>query len=143
MTRLLFVIILSLPKALFAQNNTSKSESPNKVEDAAKAPQPQKFEPITLFFVMLIKGPNRNHDSLTAAKIQEGHMANITKLANSGKLITAGPFMEDANWRGIFILRCDTKEEAEELVKTDPAVVSGRLTYEVHPWMTGKNCLFK
>jgi uncharacterized protein YciI len=70
-------------------------------------------------------------------------MANITKLANSGKLIVAGPFMEDANWRGIFILNRATKEEAEALVKTDPAIVSGRLTYEVHPWMTGKNCLFK
>ncbi len=33
---------------------------------------------------------------------------------------------------------CDTREEPEALVKTDPAIVAGRLTYEVHPWMTGE-----
>jgi uncharacterized protein YciI len=143
MIKLLPVIILLLPLTLFAQNSTSTSGPVNKTERTVKATQPEKFEPINLFFVMLMKGSNRNHDSLTAAKIQEGHMANITKLANSGKLITAGPFMDNANWRGIFILKCDTKEEAEALVKTDPAVISGRLSYEVHPWMTGKNCLFK
>ncbi len=143
MKKLLPVIVLLLPLALFAQSNVLKSEPVRKTEGATKPIQQEKFEPINLFFVMLIKGPNRTHDSLTAAKIQEGHMANITKLANSGKLIVAGPFMEDANWRGIFILKCATKEEAEALVKTDPAIVSGRLTYEVQPWMTGKNCLFK
>jgi uncharacterized protein YciI len=51
--------------------------------------------------------------------------------------------MEDVNWRGIFILKYDTQEEAEALVKTDPAVAAGRLSYEIHPWLTGKNCLFK
>ncbi len=29
------------------------------------------------FFVMLLKGNNRTHDSATSANIQEGHMANI------------------------------------------------------------------
>ena len=32
------------------------------------------------WFVMLTKGNNRTQDSVTAAKIQEGHMANITRL---------------------------------------------------------------
>ncbi len=53
------------------------------------------------WFVMLTKGNNRNHDSLTAAKIQEGHMANITAMANSHKLLVAGPFGDDTQWRGI------------------------------------------
>lgn len=143
MKRLLPVIVLMLPLALFAQNNVLKSKPVSKNEGGAKFLQSEKFEPINLFFVMLLKGPNRNYDSLTAEKIQEEHLANITKLTGSGKLIVAGPFMEDENWRGIFILKCDTKEEAEALVKTDPAIVAGRLTYELHPWMTGKNCLFK
>ncbi len=32
------------------------------------------------WFVMLTKGNNRIQDSVSAAKIQEGHMANITRL---------------------------------------------------------------
>lgn len=92
---------------------------------------------------MLVKGNNRTQDSTTAAKLQEGHLANINKMVAAGKLLVSGPFLEDANWRGIFILKCDTKDEAENLVKEDPAVIAGRLAYEIHPWMTGKNCLFK
>jgi uncharacterized protein len=142
MKKLLLAIFFFAPFALFAQKK-SKHKQETKTEEPAKSTGEDKFEPISLFFVMLIKGPNRNQDSATAEKIQEGHMANITKLSKSGKLLVAGPFMEDLNWRGIFILKCDTQEEAEKLIKTDPAVISGRLTYEIHSWMTGKNCLFK
>jgi uncharacterized protein YciI len=88
------------------------------------------------FFVMLTTGSNRTHDSATAAKIQEGHMANINRLYYDGKLKVAGPFGDDGNWRGIFIFDCKTKEEVEALLKTDPAIASGRLAYEVHPWWT-------
>jgi uncharacterized protein YciI len=55
------------------------------------------------WFVMLKNGPNRNHDSATAAKIQEGHIANINRLHNEGKLKFTGPLGDDGNWRGIFI----------------------------------------
>jgi len=101
------------------------------------------YEMKQYFFVMLSKGANRTQDSVTAAKIQEGHMANIQKLADIGKLIVAGPFGDDGNWRGIFIFDCKTKEEVESLIKTDPAVASGRLAYEIHPWWTAKNAVFK
>jgi uncharacterized protein len=142
MKNLLFALLFFTPFTLLAQKK-SKTKHETKTEESAKSNAQEKFEPISLFFVMLVKGPNRDQDSLTAEKIQEGHMANITKLSKSGKLLVAGPFMEDLNWRGIFILKCDTQDEAEKLIKTDPAIISGRLTYEIHPWMTGKNCLFK
>ena len=32
------------------------------------------------WYVMLTKGNNQTQDSVSAAKIQEGHMANITRL---------------------------------------------------------------
>jgi uncharacterized protein YciI len=95
------------------------------------------------FFVMLSKGSNHNQDSVTSAKIQEGHLANIRRLAGLGKLLIAGPFGDNTNWAGIFIFDCATKEEVESLLKTDPAVAAGRLIYDIHPWWTGKNCLFK
>lgn len=88
------------------------------------------------WFVMLVKGNNRTQDSATVAKLQQGHMANITRLYNEGKIKVAGPFGDDTNWRGIFIFDCNTKEEVEQLLQTDPAISSGRLSYEIHPWWT-------
>ena len=62
------------------------------------------------WFVMLTKGNNRTQDAVTAVKIQEGHMANINRLYNDGKIKVAGSFGEKGNWRGIFIFDCALKE---------------------------------
>jgi uncharacterized protein len=88
------------------------------------------------WFVMLTAGNNRTQDSATAAKIQQGHMANINRLYNEGKLKVAGPFGDEGKWIGIFIFDCETKAEVEKLLNTDPAVAGGRLAYEIHPWWT-------
>lgn len=34
------------------------------------------------WFVMLLKGPDRSHDSTTAAKIQAGHMSHMQAMAD-------------------------------------------------------------
>ena len=88
------------------------------------------------WFVMLMKGPNRSQDSTTAAKIQAGHMNHMQVMANKGILKVAGPFGEEGDWRGIFILDCPTKEEAIEWLKKDPAIQAGRLAYEIKMWYT-------
>ena len=95
------------------------------------------------YFVMLLKGTNRTQDSVTATKLQEGHMANINRLYNEGKLKVAGPFGDDGNWRGIFIFDCETAEEVKKLLDTDPAISAGRLGYEIHPWYTAAMGSFK
>ena len=88
------------------------------------------------WFVMLLKGPNRNQDSATAIKIQEGHMANINRLYYDGKIKVAGPFGDNGSWLGIFIFDSPTKEDVEKDLKTDPAISSGRLSYDIRPWYT-------
>ena len=95
------------------------------------------------FFVMLTRGPNAaSIDSLERAKIQAGHLANIHKMAEAGKLNIAGPFGDDGSWRGIFIFNVQSEEEVKELLKNDPAIQSGRLSYEIHPWWSEKGaCL--
>lgn len=93
-----------------------------------------KYEMKRYFFVMLTKGPNRSQDSVTVQKLQEGHMANISKMAEMKKLAIAGPFLDEGLWRGIFILNVETAEEAKQLIDNDPAVKAGRLNYEIHPW---------
>ena len=88
------------------------------------------------WFVMLMKGENRNHDSLTAVNLQKGHMDNISKLYYDGKLKVAGPFGDNGDWRGIFIFDAETREEVDSLLKTDPAIAAGRLKYDIRPWYT-------
>ena len=88
------------------------------------------------WFVMLMKGENRNHDSLTAANLQKGHMDNISRLYYDGKLKVAGPFGDNGDWRGIFIFDAETREEVDSLLKTDPAIAAGRLKYDIRPWYT-------
>src|SRR3989337_1082004 len=63
------------------------------------------------WLVLLKRGPNRTQDSLSAAKIQAGHMANINRLANEGKIIMAGPIGYDGDLRGIFIMNCKDSSE--------------------------------
>jgi uncharacterized protein YciI len=70
--------------------------------------------------------------------LQAGHMANINRLAREGKLLVAGPFMDDGDWRGILIFKCASLEEAQALAATDPAVQAGRLKVEIRPWLTMK-----
>lgn len=90
----------------------------------------------TYYMVFLKKGPKRDHDSATAAKIQAGHMANMDKLAKEGKLAIAGPFLDDTDLRGICIFTADNAEDVAKWVETDPAIIAGRLIYEIHPWMS-------
>lgn len=79
-------------------------------------------------------GPNRDQDSTTAANLQRAHMDNIGRLADEGKLVLAGPFMDDGEMRGIYIFNVKTVQEARALTKTDPAIQAGRLVMELHPW---------
>lgn len=110
---------------------------------AFKPEEEKKWEMKQYYFVMLSKGSNRGQDSATAAKLQEGHMANINSMAEAGKLCIAGPFGDDGNWRGIFILNVKTQEEAKALLEKDPAIAAGRLKYEMHPWWGGVGSALK
>lgn len=117
LTLVVIVIVLSGIPAL----------SQNKQEPAAG-------EMKQYFFVMLKKGPNRGQDSVTTMKLQEGHMANIGRMAKEGKLVIAGPFGDNGDWRGIFIFDMKTMDEVKKEVDQDPAIQAGRLSYEIHPW---------
>ena len=79
-------------------------------------------------------GPNRDQGEEEAQTIQLAHRANISRLADEGKLSVAGPFMDDGEIRGIFIFNVTTIEEAKALTESDPAIKAGRLVMELHPW---------
>lgn len=82
----------------------------------------------------LKKGPNRPTDSTERANLQAAHMKNIGRLADDGKLIVAGPFLDNQEIRGIYIFNVSSVEEAKLLTETDPAIKAGSLVMELHPW---------
>lgn len=82
----------------------------------------------------LKSGPNRDHDPETAAQLQRAHLDNITRMAEEGTLVAAGPFLDKGEYRGIYIFNVTTIEEAKALTETDPAIQAGRLVMELHPW---------
>jgi uncharacterized protein YciI len=90
------------------------------------------------WMVFLLRGTNRNQDSATAANIQAGHIANIERLHREGKIVMAGPMGSNKDLRGIFIMDAKDSAEAASLVNTDPAIIAGRLRFELHPWWCAK-----
>ncbi|MBR9923346.1 MAG: hypothetical protein GYB31_21140 [Bacteroidetes bacterium] len=88
----------------------------------------------TYVMAFLKAGPNRSQDSLEAARLQKAHLQNISRMAESGDLVIAGPFMDEGDVRGIYIFDVPTVEEAEALTNTDPAIQAGRLEMELRPW---------
>ena len=67
-----------------------------------------------------------------SAKLMEGHMANINKLANEGKLLAAGPFDGGG---GIFILNTISNDEANSWLSADPGVQAKRWNIELIPYL--------
>jgi uncharacterized protein YciI len=49
------------------------------------------------------------------------------------RLILAGPVPIEPGTFGILIVRANGVEEAEELLKGDPAVSSGTMAFEIYP----------
>lgn len=88
----------------------------------------------TYVFAFLKRGPNRDMDSAKSAELQKAHLKNISRLAEEGKLVLAGPFYGDGDIRGIYIFDVPTIEEARALTETDPAIQAGRLEMELIQW---------
>jgi len=89
-------------------------------------------------FMLLNEGPKRDQDSITSAKIQEGHMKHLNEMAGTGKMVIAGPFEKGGKHKGILIFDVDSISQAIRMESTDPAVVSGRLEMQAIYWWAAK-----
>lgn len=94
-------------------------------------------------FGMYKRGTNKEMDSVQIKKIQAAHLEHLTSLYKSGKLLVAGPLDGDNEIRGLMIFNVKDINEAESLVKEDPAVKSERLTYELYYWWAAKGSILK
>jgi uncharacterized protein YciI len=88
------------------------------------------------FLVILKTGANTSNDKELINESFRGHMNNINRLVEEGKLIVAGPFEKNENnYRGIFVLNnIESIDDAKKLLQTDPAIKNGLLDYEIFSW---------
>lgn len=82
-------------------------------------------------FCILKTGKTKIEDPQKSKEIFAGHFSNMARMAKEGKLVLAGPFVEGAPKRGLYIFNVTTIKAAEELVKSDPAVKAGVFEYEL------------
>jgi uncharacterized protein len=139
MKQIIFSLFVLIGLSAFAQapkQKTKASAKPKSQYDpkfAAKVGADQ-YGMKKYVLAFLKAGPNRSSDSIVRANLQTEHLKNIQRMANEGKLVVAGPFMDDQPIRGIYIFNVETVEEAKALTETDPAIKAGSLVMELHPF---------
>lgn len=91
----------------------------------------------TYQFILLRRNPNRTKLSEEEGnRIQAAHMANIQHMADSGKLVAAGPLEDEPSIvAGFFIVRMPRLSDALTLAANDPTVLEHRNTVEGFTWL--------
>ena len=123
--------------ALVFASLTGMAQTANpKYDDAlAKSLGADEYGMKSYVLVILKTGSNQILDKEKVSALFRGHMENIGRLAESGKLVVAGPMgKNEKSYRGIFILNAKTTEEAKALLDTDPAVKEKLLEAELYNW---------
>lgn len=109
--------------------------NPNYNEDLAKELGADDYGMKSYILVMLKTGSNTQTDPGKRDKAFAGHMSNMKTLATAGELVLAGPLGSNENqYRGIFILNVQTKEAAEKILQSDPAINAKYLAADLYEW---------
>lgn len=81
-----------------------------------------------LYMMMIEK--TKTYNKLTKAVVTE-HVENIRRLDDAGKLELCGVFKGYPGMAGMYILKTDSREEAEEICKQETLVAEGYATYKL------------
>ena len=81
-------------------------------------------------YVMQIE-KTKSYNKVTKAVI-ERHVDNIRRLDDNGNLELCGVYKGYPGVAGMFILKAESYEEAEEICKQEPLVAEGFATYKLH-----------
>ena len=99
------------------------------------AQQKEEHKLVQFQMAILRKGPKwAATTEADRASILKQHLGNVIAMLDSGKAIIAGPFGDDKDVAGIFILRAKSLDEAKAWVDDDPSVKAGLFVAEMHPW---------
>ncbi len=82
-----------------------------------------------LMYMMMIE-KSKTYNKMTKQAVME-HVENIRKLDDEGKLEICGVFKGYPGMAGMYILNTKSREEAEEICRTEPLVTAGYATYKL------------
>jgi uncharacterized protein YciI len=142
MTPRLFPALLALCLAVTAASAEDKPGAGTMTRTPAPPAPPSDTDLTTYYVGLITKGSHFDaYNREDREKIQKAHLANLDRLAQLGKILVAGPCPDNGEWRGIYIFKCASIEEAKQFAASDPEVQTGRLKIEIHPWMTEKGSI--
>ena len=107
-------------------------------------PVPEPFAMRRFVFFFLDAAPDGA--SLAASEminLQEGHLANLYRLAKEGKLHLAGPLTDGGAHRGIGVMATDSIEEATQWMAADPMITAGQLVMVPLRWFAADGILLR
>ncbi len=125
--------IIAFSFNIYGQTGPKKKPPKGYDEKLAKKLGADEYGMKTYVFVMLKRGKVQ-FEAEKRKRLIDGHMKIVGKLAEAGKLVLSGPFMDVKDWRGIYIFDVRSVEEAQKLVETDPSIKEGVFEVEFHPW---------
>lgn len=142
------LVLLLTPSCVFVVDKDRFQAPPEQIQHDDRAPSgmdqaspDQERAPMRSYWMGMIKqGPNYFAEVSDAdrSSLQAAHLARIGEIAAEGKMILAGPFgpQEGADdpLIGLFLYTVESREEAEALAASDPAVAAGRLRVEIVEW---------
>jgi len=92
---------------------------------------------VKFHLVLLKKGPKWTPTATKETEqMHQAHVDHVLSLLGNRKAVVAGPLSDDGEIRGIYIFRTESADEATKWVNSDPAVASGNLIAEIHPWLS-------
>lgn len=131
--------LLALSALLAVTASAADHGAPHRIKVVVTPDDPT----LTIYYVgVLLKGPRAGEGTVEERrKDHADSAAYMNQLAAQGKLLAAGPIDDHSEWRGLYLYKCSSLSEAKALAAADPAVKSGRLTIEVHAWVTEKGAV--
>lgn len=118
-------VLLALAPAIMAAAETKTAAAP-------AAPKPRQF-------VYVLRLVPRLHDDKAWTDADKAstsrHFAHLTAATKAGQVILAGRTMEPGSKTfGLVIFEADDETAARAFMQSDPAVVEGVMTAELHPY---------
>lgn len=133
---LTLLLVVNITFGQISNQQDSASTNPNYDKTLADKLGGDAYGMKRYYLVIFKTGANTTTDKNFINSSFKGHMDNINKLVEEGKLIVAGPLgKNDKDYRGIFILNnLKDMDEAKELLQADLAVKNGLLDYDIFNW---------